>query len=115
MKKIDITNVKTQRDGTPVSQLVRFKISGYGNDVIAGVSGDRVRLWRDDGSCVFNTEYPMDLIEAKPRIKGWLNVYRWGRDDLSSIYQTREIADSQTARGRFACIEIDCEEGEGLI
>ena len=117
MKKIDITKVKTQRNGTPVSQLVRFKINGDGNDVIAGVSGDRVRHWHSDGSWVFNTEYPMDLdlVEAKPLIKGWLNVYRRGCGVFSSIYPTRGLADSQARRDRLACIPIDVADGEGLI
>jgi hypothetical protein len=48
----------------------------------------------------------------KRRVKGWLNVYYGGIQ--GGMYETRDEADTSATHDRFACIEIDCEEGQGL-
>ena len=47
------------------------------------------------------------------RVRLWLNVYDGA---ISHLHGTREQADKEAGRLRFACIEIDreVEEGEGL-
>ena len=53
---------------------------------------------------------------VKNRLKGCLNIYPGGH---TSLHNTRASADLVAMEGRvldqrFACIEIDVEEGEGL-
>jgi hypothetical protein len=51
----------------------------------------------------------LDLIEVKPRIKGWVNVY------FSSVNKTKQEADNWLSSSpRIACIPVEFEEGEGL-
>lgn len=58
-----------------------------------------------------------DLIEVKPRIKGWVNVYppEHGRGERASVvHASRERADKCAGANRIACVPIDAAEGEGL-
>lgn len=71
--------------------------------------------WKSDGSVLRSGEvHDWDLIEAKPRIKGWLNCYP---DGTNYLYSSREEADRyarMTHSKRVACIEIDVPHGYGL-
>lgn len=69
------------------------------------------RVWTSTGSASSVGKHDWDLIEAKPRIKGWLNVYR---NCSVYLYSTREAADMGASPNRIACIEIDVPHGYGL-
>lgn len=75
--------------------------------------------WTENGAAACNGVSDFDLIEVKPRIKGWVNLYRseFGGD----IYPLGRVFDSQEQARRvgassqiIACIPVDFEEGEGL-
>lgn len=61
--------------------------------------------FRIDG---IDSEY--DLIEVKPKIVRWLNLY----SHTGCVHQSREQADDGADDNRIACIRIEFEEGEGL-
>lgn len=69
------------------------------------------RTWTLNGVYRINFESDIDLIEIKPKIKGWLNVYEIND---AYFYTTRKEADKKAVPGRIACIQIEFEEGEGL-
>lgn len=61
----------------------------------------------------------LNLIEVKPRIKGWMNVYRDGSVALGGMIfgnekRATEAANLAANRDVVARIQIDIEEGEGL-
>ncbi|MET4294738.1 hypothetical protein ABIB06_006571 [Bradyrhizobium sp. LB8.2] len=83
--------------------------------------------WREDGRAAAATNHDLDLVaewKEPKRIKGWVNVFlltdKYGPNLGESItrpYATREEADKDVDRWetpRFACIEIDVLEGQGL-
>lgn len=73
--------------------------------------------WRPHGRYHPDTESPLDLVEAKPRITGWVNIYDDGCGLILSsrlIHSSREDADKVGRPGRIACIEIDVPHGYGL-
>lgn len=63
-----------------------------------------------------------DLIEFKPKIKGWVNIYPLPKNShikhagvtSGLIYVDSKLADQEAAHDRIACIEIEFTEGEGL-
>lgn len=77
-----------------------------------------LQCWTPEG-CVLSHGKPIgcDLIEVKPRIKGWVNVYppEHGRGERASVvHASRERADKCAGANRIACVPIDAAEGEGL-
>ena len=74
--------------------------------------------WTSEGFHMPPTFCNCDLVEVKPRIKRtvWLNIYPESFVYSCESNPTREGADLPLMEGRIACIcvEIDCEEGEGL-
>ena len=85
-----------------------------GREVQARLGEDRV--WVDAHNLDYGTnpisdpEYPW---RVKPqKLKRWVNVYP--NDDISA-YETREEADRAADHRRIACVEIEFEEGDGLI
>jgi len=77
-----------------------------------------------NGRNVTNEEHAEDLIEVKPEIKGWVNLYpsmAEGRSNTINAvkndgywYPTRERADIAAAGNRLACIPVTFREGDGL-
>lgn len=63
------------------------------------------------GSVLKNGIHDYDLIEAKPRVTGWLNV---NADGHTELFGKRDWADEDADSNRVACIEIDVEHGHGL-
>ena len=58
-----------------------------------------------------------DLLEVRPKVTGWINVYEKGRmhtERVSNVHPTKEAADRGAARGRIACVQITLHEGDGL-
>lgn len=53
----------------------------------------------------------LDLIEIKPKIEGWLNIY--GPGD-SAMHPTRAEADRFARKTRLACVFVSAEESEGI-
>ena len=69
-----------------------------------------------DYSClekIFMNCYPLLI---KPKIKRWVNVYDPCFSSCS-LWKSREAADNNViySNKRVACLEIEFEEGEGLI
>lgn len=57
------------------------------------------------------------LIECKPRVKGWVNIYKKDKGygvGMGGIFATKDIADKNSGGDRIACVEIDVEEGHGI-
>lgn len=81
-----------------------------------------VNSWTKNGSAsAYSGPTFSDLIEVRPRIKGWVNVYRaLSGNTYSTFCQTKTEADNDhrasscTSSMRVASIEIDIPEGEGL-
>lgn len=72
---------------------------------------------KPNGSFLHHDYSQWDLIEVKPKIKGYVNVYKDRNNDifLGSFLKTKEHCDRQVhSEDRIACIEIEFEEGEGL-
>ncbi len=75
----------------------------------------------NDGSLEFNLghESEYDLIEVKPKIKGYVNVYKHETNNIFALgwfRKTRQEAVEAAEKGQelFARIVIEFEEGEGL-
>ena len=95
-----------------------YALDGGGLNPVQGAiknPGDGVWVlsrWNEQGRISSSSNFSVDLIEVKPRIKQtvWLAVY-----PLDDIWV---VSGDCTAveKGCLACVkvEIDCEEGEGL-
>lgn len=72
------------------------------------------------GLIVTADKNPEDLIEVKPEVKGWVNIYpknrfsEADREKVSNTHTTKEIANKSAVSGRIACIPITFREGDGL-
>lgn len=118
---IDINKKYRTRDGRKVR--IYAVDGGWLNYAIHGAvsssQGWEPEWWLDDGrkSKLGGTD-PLDLIEVKPEVKGWINIYRAGKflpENVSNVHPTKEIADQSAAsEGRIACIPVTFTEGEGL-
>lgn len=105
---IDITKKYVTRSGLEVEL---YSSKGTGIFTIHGTinfekDGWQITEWTSGGEYLEDREGKYDLVEVKPRIKGWLNVY-------DQVHSTKKSADA-IGTGRLACIEIDIPEGEGL-
>jgi hypothetical protein len=92
-----------------------YAVDGMSGEPVHGAiyhpgAGWSLQSWDERGSFwegAEKSEY--DLIEVKPRIKGWVNVY------FSSVNKTKQEADNWLSSSpRIACIPVEFEEGEGL-
>ncbi len=82
------------------------------------------RYHSDDGAQYQTMHRDFDLIEVKPKIKGWVNVYSkdsGGSKQIQNVFlsgvvfYTKELANiASLGKSRIACIEIEFTEGEGL-
>lgn len=75
--------------------------------------------WMSSGNAdTADLETSSDLIEVKPRIEGWVNIYTkeaFNPDELvTRLYKTRNEADRWAHKKRIACLHVSFEEGEGL-
>lgn len=86
-----------------------------------GVIDTAPTMWLGDGRWLNDDRWPQDISpcdlveewrEQPRRIKGWVNVYVCPTEDFY-YYPTRAMAD-RASSNRFACIEIDIVEGQGL-
>lgn len=57
-------------------------------------------------------KHNLDLIEVKPEVTKWLNIYPGGFGCYK--YNTKEDADYNASHLRIACIPITYREGDGL-
>ena len=113
------------RSGRPVRLLC---VDGcIPNFPVVGFVGVNLILWMHDGKYAnfYNISSPKiknvtdwDLVEVKPRVKRtyYINIY----DDYATIHDWRTKANKSAIdrySPRLACVEvqIDCEEGEGLL
>lgn len=76
----------------------------------------KVYLWAKNGRNLgYDQGSSIDLVEVKPKMKGWINVYSNGNiQNMSELHKSKEEADKNRINGCIACIEREFEEGEGL-
>jgi hypothetical protein len=119
-------------DGREVRLLM---VNGGGDEPIIGaIKNDdewEAVSWCANGRYLGDEEYCYDLIEVKPEITGWVNVYQEpdpripGKSDTvaypgGGCHRTRESADigarlaQQLGQTRIACLQITFREGDGL-
>jgi len=68
---------------------------------------DVIEAWRSNGSYMNSTLASRDLINAKIKKEGWINIYRGGL--LEPVVQnTKEDADRTDSMNRVACIRVAC-------
>lgn len=108
------------RDGTEVVIYTAdalgplYPIHGYALN-----SADLPAAWKSNGGAyITGAPSPYDLIPRpapKRRVKVWVNV-NIGFDGrvYGGVYPGKYGADRCSTGDRIACIEIDCEEGQGL-
>ena len=104
----------TTRDGRPVRILcVDAKLPN--GESIAGLlkhedGTEGVRIWHD-GGCYFKSDKDasFDLINAKTKKEGWVNVYK-PEDGDCLLHKTKELADENAYDKRIACVKIEWEE-----
>jgi hypothetical protein len=109
---IDLKKKYKTRDGRAVKL---YTVTANPPYCVHGAIENDLASWTADGhSWGTRTEYQEDLLEVKPEIEGWVNIYSTDKQFLY-IHETREIADKE-AKGsqRLACIKIKFTEGEGL-
>lgn len=117
MDKVDLTNLK-------IGDTVHLRCGG---SIV-------VRSYEEEcnmGSCYVNgigylpngehdtAHMELDIISITPkpepkRIKGWLNIYPSNTKIGDRLYNNRDEANINAHSSRFACIQIDVAEGEGL-
>ncbi len=106
---ISMTKVYQTRDGRPVRLLCVD-----GPDDVYPVIGllDKERSthrWTLNGQWEHFRQGSDDLIEAKTKRSGWINIYP--NEKISEhVWPTREAADSLAVHNRVACIQIEWEE-----
>lgn len=106
------------RNGSPVSQLVRFKT--YSGAILYGLDCDNdiVESWICDGR-YHDTDKPCgaDLFMAPKKLRGFVNLYSGGG---SSRHTSKVEADTWSDNNRkyltrTACIDLSQhEQGEGI-
>ncbi len=70
---------------------------------------DVIEAWRSNGSYMNSALASRDLINAKIKKEGWINISRGGL--LGAFVQnTQEDADMTASMNRVACIRIEWEE-----
>lgn len=115
--KIEMGKQYKTRDGRDVRVLC---IDGPDKNypVVAAVNnGDGDDYWTpedftEDGTYVVDDPGSVnDLIEVKPEITEYVNIYS---DGTHYGYPTKQRADSSADSDRIACIKITYCEGEGL-
>lgn len=101
----DWQNKKYQtRDGRPVRILC---IDAQGEQPIVGLipEFEAVQQWSLDGSFLKSRkESSLDLINAKTKREGWVNVYK------EELFDSKESADCAAYEKRIACVKIEWEE-----
>lgn len=117
---IDTTKEYTTRDGREVRI---YATDGQGSCPIHGAvrefDGWAYASWTPLGAHDIGSKEVSrhDLIEKPKIIKGWINVYIPGygeNEAASTIWNTKEDADSAACEDRIACIQVEFKEGEGL-
>lgn len=78
----------------------------------------QVEAWTANGTVFLDRTNNGDLIEVKPRVKGWVNLCRFSDElwPVGRIFASKKEADDYRGRASIfgACIPVDFEEGEGL-
>ena len=107
----------TTRDGKPVRILC---IDAKGDQPIVGLFPEKFRQeavsrWCNNGDWYISGQTSnLDLINAKTKREGWVNVYGKMRDNsiafLSDAYSSKNEADNYEMYGRIACVRIEWEE-----
>lgn len=121
MAKIEMGKTYKTRGGKPVRI---YAVDAGSNYPVHGACEIRAgvwipEMWNENGRYSGNhTKDSRDLIEVKPEITGWLNIYdktTLVNTELSSIvHMTKEEANRRAIGRRIACIPITFTEGEGL-
>lgn len=95
------------RGGNPDVRLLC--VDGPGEYPIVGFVSEDVIRWSISGIYSVNGhETHHDLINAKTKREGWVNMYPSG--SLSYIYSTESAANAGHRDGRIACCRIEWEE-----
>ena len=101
----------TTRDGSPVRILC---VDAKGESPIVGLvtflDNEYMIRWRADG-VRHNTSFSSgdDLINAKTKCEGWVNVFKNGSTE--GTFSSKQLADaSAVGRLRVACVRIEWEE-----
>ena len=120
MPKIEMGKKYRTRDGRPVRVLAVDRQGAF--PVVALVQTGSVEtalVFSSDGKAPGNPEYA--LIEVKPEIKGWVNLYKNAGMPFAAgrIFATTQLADDEyrskrSTWERLACIYVDTYEGDGL-
>jgi hypothetical protein len=112
---LDLTDWKSKKYQTRDGRSVRILcIYSPTKQPIVGIithedGSHSVETWRLDGCYLYSEkEAGTDLINAKTKREGWLNINDLGR--CGGIYATPEIANDCATPYRVACIHIEWEE-----
>jgi hypothetical protein len=118
---LDLTDWQNKKyqtlDGRPVRLLCVDKKGDYPivGLVIGGPHEEVIGTWTKDGLWnLFLEKTDADLINAKTKREGWVNVYPEDTrvsDECGYLYSTKERADVNAAEDvRVACVRIEWEE-----
>lgn len=117
MPRIEMGKTYRTRDGKPARVIAVDRVS-LQHPVLALVktsaTEEHVYSYTTDGKYAWTIETSHDLIEVKPEITGWVNIYKVGTDNWYAFKKTREDADGHARAERIACIPITFREGDGL-
>lgn len=96
----------TTKDGRPVRLLC---VDGPGEFPVIGLLESLVRVWKENGFYSYcNSESSFDLIEAKTKRTGWINIYK--AMGVNGIWATKKEAEAFANASNIACIQIEWEE-----
>lgn len=106
------------RTGDRVTDFKYFPTSVEPYEKVVGLCEGKLRLWGEDGRYTYD-DHRLDLFMETQTTKRFLNVYKteYGNDYFDfNPHKTKEEADLRKSvnRIRFACIEVEFEEGDGL-
>lgn len=94
---IDITKVKRTMDGREVLEIFHYPENDTGETIVAHVKGRAGSVYAftyyDSGKVFEGEDHRNDLIEEKPRVTGWVNVY--GDEDgieMNVLFDTKQAA-----------------------
>ena len=118
---LDLTDWQNKKyvtvgSNTPVRILC---IDAGGSQPIVGIHDGSIERWSIDGTfdvtfSKYNPSGCMNLVNAKTKREGWVNVYEKMRDNsiafLSDAFPSEEEANKFQMYGRIACVRIEWEE-----
>lgn len=98
------------RDGREVTEIHRFNTVIDRKNIISVIDGD-FRCHYDNGNYFDDsTKSCNDLFMTTTKKSAWLNIYRFNKTLVSSLYDTEEEANKRADSDRLACIQVEWEE-----